>query len=101
MKSVFSREPFLTSAEVTADERSCLLPTLSARRRRSSRSSSSARRRARTIVITRNGKPVARLVPVEPPNSFASIRGIYRGQITVADDFDELPDDIAEAFGMR
>jgi prevent-host-death family protein len=53
------------------------------------------------VVITRRGKPVARLVPVEAPNSFASIRGIYRGQITVADDFDELPDDIAEAFGMR
>jgi prevent-host-death family protein len=53
------------------------------------------------VIITRNGKPVARLVPVEQPNSFASIRGIYRGQITIADDFDELPDDIAEAFGMR
>ena len=53
------------------------------------------------VVITRRGKPVARLVPVEPKLSFASIRGIYRGQITVADDFDELPDDIAEAFGMR
>ena len=53
------------------------------------------------VVITRRGTPVARLVPVKQPNSFASIRGIYRGQITVADDFDELPDDIAEAFGMR
>ncbi len=54
------------------------------------------------IVIARNGKPVARPVPVEaPPSSFASLRGIYRGQIAVADDFDELPDDIAEAFGAR
>ena len=53
------------------------------------------------VVITRNGKPVARLVPIAPTNSFASLRGKYRGQIVIADDFDELPDDIAEAFGMR
>jgi len=53
------------------------------------------------ITITRNGTPVARLVPVAPKNSFASLRGKYRGQIVISDDFDELPDDIAEAFGMR
>jgi prevent-host-death family protein len=54
------------------------------------------------VVITRNGKPVARLVPVEQPkHSFASLRGKWRGQVYMADDFDELPDDIAEAFGMR
>lgn len=53
------------------------------------------------IVIARNGKPVARLVPIAPTNSFAALRGKYRGQIVIHDDFDELPDDIAEAFGMR
>ncbi len=53
------------------------------------------------VVIARNGKPVARLVPVARPGSFASIRGSLRGQIHIADDFDELPDDIAEAFGAR
>jgi prevent-host-death family protein len=54
------------------------------------------------VVITRNGKPVARLVPVEPPStSFASLRGKWRGQVHIAEDFDELPDEIAEAFGMR
>ena len=53
------------------------------------------------IVIARNGKPVARLVHVERANSFASIYGTLRGQIHTADDFDELPDDIAEAFGAR
>lgn len=52
------------------------------------------------ITITRNGTPVARLVPVSPATSFASLRGIWRGQVHIADDFDELPDDIAEAFGM-
>lgn len=53
------------------------------------------------ITITRNGKPVAQLVPVAETKSFASLRGIWRGQVRIADDFDELPDDIAEAFGMR
>ena len=53
------------------------------------------------IVIARNGKPVARLVAVAQPNSCAEIRGIWRGQVHIADDFDELPDDIAEAFGAR
>ena len=53
------------------------------------------------IVLTRYGKPVARLVPTARPNSFAAIRGIMRGQIHMADDFDELPDDIAKAFGAR
>ena len=53
------------------------------------------------VVIARNGKPVARLVPVAERNSFASVRGIWRGQVHIADDFDELPPDIADAFGAR
>ena len=53
------------------------------------------------IVIARNSKPVARLVPVAQTNSLASVYGALRGQIHMADDFDELPDDIAEAFGAR
>ncbi len=54
------------------------------------------------VVITRRGTPVARLVPVEQSvTTFASLRGKWRGQVHIADDFDELPDDIAEAFGMR
>jgi prevent-host-death family protein len=53
------------------------------------------------IVIARNGKPVARLVPVTRANSIASVRGLWRGRVHIADDFDELPDDIAEAFGVR
>ena len=53
------------------------------------------------IVIARNGKPVARLVPVTTKNSLASVFGALRGEVTFADDFDDLPEDIAEAFGTR
>lgn len=53
------------------------------------------------VVIARNGKPAVRLVPVAPKPRLADSRGMFRGQIHMADDFDELPDDIAEAFGMR
>lgn len=54
------------------------------------------------IVIQRNGKPVARLVAVaEEPRSLASARGAWRGRVHIAEDFDELPQDIAAAFGAR
>jgi prevent-host-death family protein len=53
------------------------------------------------VVIERRGKAVARLVAVEhPKRSRASLRGSMK-DIWIAHDFDELPDDIAEAFGMR
>lgn len=52
------------------------------------------------VVIQRNGKPVVRLVPVvEEPRSLASVRGAWRGRVRIAEDFDELPKDIAEALG--
>ncbi len=35
-------------------------------------------------------------VPVAKPR----IGGIWKGRVRIADDFDELPADIAEAFGM-
>jgi prevent-host-death family protein len=53
------------------------------------------------IVIARNGKPVARLVPVVTTNALATVHGALRGRIELAEDFDALPDDIAEAFGAR
>ncbi len=54
------------------------------------------------IVIARNGKPAVRLVPVEEePRSLASVRGAWRGRVSMAEDFDELPDDLAGAFGIR
>ena len=53
------------------------------------------------IVIARNGTPVARLVPVASANSLKAVRGALRGRVRFAEDFDELPDDIADAFGAR
>ena len=53
------------------------------------------------IVIARNGKPVARLVPVAGTTSLAAVRGAWRGRVRMAEDFDDLPAEVAEAFGAR
>src|SRR5256885_16530187 len=53
------------------------------------------------VVIARNGNPVAKLVKIEParrrrkppPES-------WRGKVWIAPDFDELPEDLARAFGV-
>ncbi|MEV7104411.1 type II toxin-antitoxin system Phd/YefM family antitoxin [Streptomyces atroolivaceus] len=52
------------------------------------------------VVISRAGEPIAKVVPLHPKVRRTG-RGSLRGQIHVPDDFDELPEDIAEAFGMR
>ena len=54
----------------------------------------------REVIIAKAGKPVARLVafrgPAQPrkPGSMA-------GEIWIGPDFDSLPDDLEEAFGMK
>jgi prevent-host-death family protein len=53
------------------------------------------------IVIARNGTPVARLVPIVASSSMESVRGAWRGRVRIADDFDVLPDDVADALGAR
>jgi prevent-host-death family protein len=53
------------------------------------------------IVIARNGKPAVRLVPVVATSALAASRGVWRGKVNLAEGFDDLPDDIAEAFGAR
>lgn len=53
------------------------------------------------IVITRRGRPVARLEPIAPEPALDAVRGSWRGRVRIAEDFDELPDDIADAFGAR
>lgn len=56
--------------------------------------------RGEEIVIARDGKPIARLCPL-PKRRKKRVLGKYAGQIRIADDFDELPPDVAEAFGVR
>jgi len=53
------------------------------------------------IVITRHGEPAARLVPERQGGGFASLAGAWHGRVKIAEDFDELPDDLAESLGMR
>jgi prevent-host-death family protein len=50
------------------------------------------------VVITRNGRPVARLVPALRKRSPRKL-GALRGKIRVPEDFDApLPDDVLDAF---
>lgn len=53
------------------------------------------------IVITRRGAPAARLVPEHRGGGFASLAGAWQGRVKIADDFDELPADLAESLGMQ
>ena len=51
------------------------------------------------VIIGKAGRPVAKLVKYEP-NERPRSPGALRGKIRIADDFDDLPEDIAAAFGM-
>jgi len=51
------------------------------------------------VLIARAGAPVVRLVPIrreEGPRE----GGQWKGKVRIADDFDDLPDDVAAAFGV-
>ena len=50
------------------------------------------------VIITRRGKPVVRLAPVGPATGALSLMGAWQGQVQLADDFDELPGDLAASF---
>ena len=52
------------------------------------------------VIIGKAGKPVARLIRYEHRRPLRR-PGALKGKIKIADDFDELPDDIAAAFGMK
>jgi len=52
------------------------------------------------VIISRAGTPIAILEPYSRENR-AREPGRLRGKIEIADDFDELPPDIAEALGMQ
>ena len=52
------------------------------------------------VIIGKAGKPVAKIVRYEQSEE-PRTPGALRGQIWIADDFDELPDEVAEAFGVN
>jgi prevent-host-death family protein len=53
--------------------------------------------RGEEVVIARAGKPVARLVPYREVHA-PRTPGSAKGQVWIAEDFDELPAEIAAAF---
>ena len=56
--------------------------------------------RGEVIVIGRNGRPVAKLVPYES-RSQRRAPGAWKGRVQIAPDFDDLPDDLLAAFEGR
>lgn len=50
------------------------------------------------VIIQRSGRPVARLVAMPHRRPVTEAFGALRGQIELADDFDELPLEFAEHF---
>lgn len=55
--------------------------------------------RGEEVIIARSGVPIARIVPIE--SAPQRVLGAHAGEIVIHDDFDELPDELADAFGMR
>ena len=52
------------------------------------------------VIIKKAGKPVAVLNKYEG-HSVARVPGAYKGKIKIAEDFDELPDDLISAYSQR
>jgi prevent-host-death family protein len=52
------------------------------------------------VILAKAGKPVAKLVPYSGP-ARPRTPGSMRGEIWIAPDFDTLPKDMAEAFGIE
>lgn len=51
------------------------------------------------VIIARAGEPVAVLGPYKVAVRRRRL-GLFAGQVTLRDDFDELPSEIADAFGV-
>lgn len=52
------------------------------------------------IIITDQGKPVARLTPYETKKS-KRVPGLDKGLVVIGDDFDDpMPEDFQQAFGL-
>lgn len=55
------------------------------------------------VVLTRNGRPVIRLIQFQAhPSREPRTGGQWKGQVRISDDFDApLPDELADAFGIE
>ena len=51
------------------------------------------------VIIGKAGKPVAKIIPYDRSEEPRK-PGAMKGQIHIMDDFDELPEDLAKAFGV-
>lgn len=54
--------------------------------------------RGEEAIISQGGQTLVRLVPIEPFAQPLQV-GQWKGQVSMAKDFDELPDNIAKALG--
>ncbi len=53
------------------------------------------------IIGSDAGEPMAKIVPYQQKNPPRRILGVWKGKVKIADDFDEIPAEIAEAFGIN
>ena len=53
------------------------------------------------VIIEKAGKPVAKLIPYEQSHKPRQPWGSWQGKVRIADDFDELPEDLMAAFGVE
>lgn len=51
------------------------------------------------VIIAKAGQPMVRLTPIKSDDSPRQ-GGQWKGRVKIADDFDELPAEIAAAFGI-
>lgn len=51
------------------------------------------------VIIAKAGQPMVRLVPIRPDESPRQ-GGQWKGKVRIAEDFDQLPEDMIAAFGM-
>ncbi|MBW4553816.1 MAG: type II toxin-antitoxin system prevent-host-death family antitoxin [Aphanocapsa sp. GSE-SYN-MK-11-07L] len=49
------------------------------------------------VVISKAGKPIAKLVPYLDQTTPRPL-GVWRGKVKIAEDFDQLPSDLTNAF---
>jgi prevent-host-death family protein len=52
------------------------------------------------VIIGKAGQPMVRFVPVHVENA-PRVGGQWNGRIRLSDDFDDLPTDVAAAFGIE